>query len=399
LQSIWGERFYPDEVDFTMVRRIGLAISLFITLPLFLLATSCGGTSGPADPDSNGEEEEMICGGDPCNITWSDGPEFPRGIDHHTTAILEDGEDEWLVVTGGHKTENAQIQELYTEVTAAPISEDGSLGSWTSAASLNNPLSFHAQARHPDGGVIYLGGISEENGEPVAVGQVARLTFQDGTPSFSPGTSLGQAFRHATAHTLNGRIILIGGIGSSGPQATVKVSPLEETSSFDEDAFNGDWSTAPSLPAPRTHHGSVIHNEHIYVFGGFNSATGALTDVLRSTHDESGALTGWEVVGQWEGARWTPTPVVYGDYLYLLGGGEGRQASATNAATITRVELTDDGIGEITAAEDGLPQSRSHVHQAPIHEESGTIYSVGGRVGDAFDSTDRVLVGTFDDSQ
>lgn len=353
-------------------------------MALFVLlwgGVACGGTDSQ---DSGGDGP---CAGGPCSITWSNGPQFPRPIENHTTAIFDDGEDQWLVVGAGQRTENGQRSQLHTEIVGARISDDGSLGDWVELFDLSAPLSGHSQVRHPEGGVIYLGGLTVFEDDLLSISQVTRFRLEEGDLSGQSGNLLDDTFFNATAHVLNGQVIVLGGNGSSGPQANVSTSPIVP------EGVNGAWRDGPSLPAPRTHHTSIVHDGRIYVFGGFNNVSDGITDVLRSTHDASGNLTGWEIVGQWDEARWSAPPFVHDGYIYLLGGKQGRGSAAKTVSTVTRVELTDDGIGAMSDPQQGLSHDRSHVSHAPFHQESGTVYSVGGRVGETSSSTSRVLIG------
>ncbi len=59
---------------------------------------------------------------------------------------------------------------------------------------------------------------------------------------------------------------------------------------------------------------------------------------------------------------------------------------------VLRASFDADGkLGSFEVISDPLPTARSHVHQTPVYD--GRIYSVGGRVGTSFTSTDQVVVG------
>ncbi len=372
-----------------------------IAVYLMGLGLGCGGDGNSPGPDVGtdtgthdaqhmGPDLSGTCDAEDCPIVWTETESFPTGVDHHTTGILDAGESKWLIVAGGHRTENQMVETRFSNVTGARIQPDGSLGEWREFGSFAGSLSFHGQVNDPDGGLIYMGGISAGDGGDITANLgVLAVSIEDGELQTTVGTEMERVFRHPTAHIVHDRIVVIGGFSATQTEVQAAVS----TSPMTDEGVNGAWSEAPDLPQPRALHTSVVHEGSIYVFGGFNQNTNRIADILRSTHANDGSLTGWEVVGQWEDARWTATAFVHGDHAYLLGGGTAFPGDPFIHDTITRVELTEDGIGTIEDIEEELPTARSHVHQAPML--NGRVYSVGGQTGRGSrrDSIPSVFVG------
>lgn len=146
------------------------------------------------------------------------------------------------------------------------------------------------------------------------------------------------------------------------------------------------WAMGPALPQATDHHVSFIvegdQADYLFVAGGFNG-TDVVPAVWRTTIDQG-------QVGGWEARPSLPTPMsgqglaVVGDRLVLTGGrrmGFALQPT-TNIATISvGGELTDWVVGP------PMSQSRFH-HSTEVHD--GTIYAIGGLVGDGTSNTDNV---------
>ncbi len=327
------------------------------------------------------------CESEPCTLVWTAGPEMETPLDHHTTAVIMGATSPWLTVVGGVRTEDANIVDMYETISIARIALDGSLGDWGVAARLSMPISFHAQAMLADGRVVLLGGVSQDATGPFALPNVTFLRVDaDGALDLSAGAPLPGAFRHATAEVIGDRLFLIGGLGTSGPQDRVVSATVAPG------GVNAAWEDEAPLPRARTHHASVAHAGRIYVFGGYDPDQVASPEILRSTHDAAGRITGWETVGTWERPRWTSSAFVHDGWVYLLGGGVFLGGGAAeNLDSVIRAELTEAGIGPFEEVDAPLPVGRSHVHQAPMH--GGFVYSVGGRTGASFTSTGAVQIG------
>ncbi len=341
-----------------------------------------GSADGGGEVDAGVPFEPPTCASAGCEIAWTTGPELPAPVDHHVTFLLGD----YLYVLGGLRTENARIQEQYRTVYEARVLPGGGLGPWETFGDLTGTISFHALAVGPDR-VYSIGGIGlDDAGELFALSNVLILDPALGGLELRAGQGTGAAFRHATAEIVGEQLVVIGGMGTGQAQDRVFVSPIAE------DGMNGAWTDAAPLPEPRTHHSSAVHDGRIYVVGGHGAGMVARDDVLRSVHDDTGALTGWEVVGQVE-QSWTQASFVRGDHLYLVGGGLGGAGEEENTGRVRRAEIGEDGLGPWEDVADPLPEGRSHVHQAPTRDS--WIYYVGGRAGTSFSSTAATSIGRF----
>jgi hypothetical protein len=153
----------------------------------------------------------------------------------------------------------------------------------------------------------------------------------------------------------------------------------------------GRWLDGPSLPVPRSHHAAVVKDGVIWIFGGFTTGQEPLADILRATRDDAGALAGWEVAGSLELPPWTHAASLYGDGVFLVGGGEGGPGHEHYVDRVRYAAWRDGVLGPFGDVVEPLPRARSHVHQTPIHQ--GHLYSVGGRTMASGSSMARVYVG------
>ena len=149
----------------------------------------------------------------------------------------------------------------------------------------------------------------------------------------------------------------------------------------------------PALPQARSHHTAVVHGGRMFLIGGFTTGQSPLAPIHRSVHDASGALTGWVVAGDMPSSPWTAGASVWGESLFVVGGGEGGSGVETYVDRVRQARFLSDntisGFADVTP----LPAARSHVHQTPIYQ--GKVYSVGGRLMPSGNSMNRVFVGTF----
>ncbi len=331
------------------------------------------------------------CEGDGrCLIDWAEAAAYPERIDHHTTFVHEGPAGAYLHVQGGVRATRSAMEAMYRELRRARISEDGTLGEWELLGALDGSLSFHGIARAGDRTYLVAGLTTSAQGQPAVNGTTYVLDYdEEGRPSVRTGAAVSGAFLHPGVAAVHGRLYVLGGSGTThDPKAAVLVSTLGE------DGLNGAWRAGPALPSPRSHHAVVVHDDRMYLVGGFTTGQAPLEEVLRSVHDENGVLTGWETVGSIEDSPWTHAAFVHGGWLYVVGGGEGGPGQEKYVARTRRARLLEDGtLGTFEQVEGLLPVARAHVHQTPVH--NGRLYSVGGRLSPALTTMDRVFIGTF----
>lgn len=346
--------------------------------------------AAPDMPPADMAPDMAPCGPACATLTWREAPPLPRVSDHHTTFIAADDTAAALFVVGGIESDTqGGAAAVSDRIDRAPIGPDGLTGAFTDDRRLPAPLAFHAQARD-DRHVWLAGGITRALGAPTASRTVYHLTLGPGATleGITDCGALPAATIHPTAELLDGRLHVIGG-STDAPLDTVWVAAIEP------DGCPGPFAAAPPLPETRSHHASAVIDGRIHLFGGFGPNQTPRRTILRSTHDATGALTGWEPAGELDPAPWTAAALVLDDTVWLLGGGEGSGVTARFVDKVRRAVITDGTIGPFEAVTDPLPLGRSHVHQTPAH--AGHVYSVGGRVftGAGFDlgSIDRVFVG------
>lgn len=350
------------------------------------------GPDATADAASDAAPDAMPgCAPDCPVIAWREGPALTRVSDHHTTAVLGDAQGASLYVIGGIET-NAQgsIADITDEVQRSRLDADGQPTPFTLHGRLPFAMAFHGQAIGPrfihlTAGVrMGLGGVT---------GSAAVVALPHG-----PGEILGEAMLcdealpqgvvHPTAERLGDALYVIGG---------TRQNPVDEVllAEIGPDGCPLPFAPSAPLPAPRSHHASAVVDGRIVILGGFGPGQAPRTDILASTHGPDGVVDGWEVVGTLDPAPWTASAIVDGDWLWLIGGGEGSGFGASFVGTVRRAPLIDGLPGPFEAVAAPLPLARSHVHQTPLYD--GRIYSVGGRVfledGFSMTSTDRTFVG------
>jgi hypothetical protein len=419
-----------------MSRRAACYLSL-------ILCVACGGSSPVAPPDGgavdpadagvaivDGSIEGAIDGDidgfpidtpceDPCAIRWRELAPLDQPIDHHSTFILERDDGAYLYVLGGIRADpfSGGVASWSPRLMSAHIEEDGTLGPWHSQ-DFGMGIAFHAQAQYvdPDGRdtVLWIGGMwIDGSTTPPAIGTNPYTVFGKWRAGSGPGTEsifLGEdaddlgrtvgeletVVAHGTAalRSIAGDrdLFLVGGTDGETASADTRRYDLETDT----------WVLDAPLPTPRTHHAMVLDDDRLIVLGGFsgtNAAPDPVSTILRSVHDETGAITGWDEIGTLDDPPWTASSFVHDGHLYLVGGGRGggHHGDSGFLDRVRRAPIEEGGtIGAFTDVS-RLPLARGHVHQTPVHR--GYVYSVGGRfdAGGRPDATPRVFVGTFED--
>jgi hypothetical protein len=349
----------------------------------------------PAPPDAGMADPCLRNDAGRCAaVTWtSTTGTYPVAVDHHTTYVTEGQGRAYLNVAGGILTDvQGSAEEVYDGVRRAEILAGGSVGAWEDTTTLPFPLAFHAIAQH-ERHVYFLAGVTSDAQGPAASVAVLWADIDDtGTiTEWKRGPALPREVRlHASAQVVNGRLYLVGGAGSQDVVDKVNFTVLDPVTGAPT-----TWIDGPALPAPRSHHATVLFGGQIYVLAGFDESQRAAPAIWRSSTGEDGAISAWEQVGEMAQAPWTASSFVHRNYVFIVGGGTG---SGFAARFIDRVRmapfLPDFTVGEFEDVDEKLPIARSHVHQTPIHD--GRVYSVGGReLNPELTSINNVFIGSL----
>jgi serine/threonine protein kinase/N-acetylneuraminic acid mutarotase len=207
----------------------------------------------------------------------------------------------------------------------------------------------YAAATAVDGKLMVIGGIG------VKESSTTTKIYDPGTGSWTTGPGLPAALHHASAVTYRGDAVVIGGF-----------IPGEELTSQQSDRVyalrGGSWEQLPSLNHPRAAAAAAVVGDKIVVVGGQ-----ADSKLVRETEVFDGK--------RWTDAAEMPTPREHlaaasdGRYVYAVGG---RELSADkNVPALERYDPADDSWTEL----DGMPQPAGGVSAAYA---GGRVVAIGG---------------------
>lgn len=363
-----------------------------------LVACGGGNSSGDASNADGVSADAAVSDAPSCMMTtpwqqgtWVSSANAPRKSDHHSTWIFEVNNTATLYMAGGIRQGAGEMLEaVYNQVSRAEIQADGTLGPWQEDTPLPVPTGFHNIT--VVGSRVYIAGGLTSGAMPGSIAQSAHVFIgergMDGMLRWSEGPAIPRVALHPTLSALRGQLVLVGGTNGQSAQRSV------HTAKINADGTLGMWSAQMVLPSARSHHIAFVHNDQLYIAGGFhgmpvgNNITPE-ADILRAVQDADGAITGWDNVGTMDPVRYASSGFYRDRWFYVVGGLDDSGA----LDTVARAPLNCDGtVGTFEEVPMPLPVARGHVHQTPTF--NGRVYSVAGREN-AGTSFERVFVGTF----
>lgn len=178
------------------------------------------------------------------------------------------------------------------------------------------------------------------------------------------------------------RLYLIGGQtleehGANGSSFLRSVA----SASFQPDGSLGPWTELKPLPTPLGYASVVIHQDALYVIGGFKDnnpgTSGVLSDILRASFQPDGSLSDWTPVmalGQPQGVARAGAAVV-GSNLFVVGG---LSSGGSAMDSIVRYPIQQDGTLSLPVTEGRLTGARNRY--ALVADDLG-LYAIGGYRG------------------
>jgi serine/threonine protein kinase/N-acetylneuraminic acid mutarotase len=207
----------------------------------------------------------------------------------------------------------------------------------------------YAAATAVDGKVMVIGGIG------VRESSTTTKIYDPGSGSWTTEAGLPAPLHHASAVTYEGEAVVIGGF-----------IPGDELTSEQSDRVyalrGGSWEELPSLNHPRAAAAAAVVGDKIVVVGG--QADGKLVRQTEVFDGES-----WTDVAEMPTPREHLAAASDGRYLYAVGG---RELSADkNSTAIERYDPADDSWTEL----DGMPQAAGGLSAAYA---GGRVIAIGG---------------------
>jgi hypothetical protein len=240
--------------------------------------------------------------------TWSASGSMAVHRGYHTATVLTDGR---VLVVGGSQTYFAlATAELY----------DPRTGTWSSAGSLPTPSWGHTATLLPDGRVLVVGG-STSDGYHLGSTSSAEL-YDPQTNSWSAAASMGTPRSFHTATLLpDGRVLVVGGV-----EASNEVSGKVLASAELYNPATNAWSPAPPLSGARAKHDAILLAKgQVLVLGGTPSvrAYSGESNSLRTAELYDPTTQTWSQVASMQYARILPIGLLLPDGRVLVVGDQG----------------------------------------------------------------------------
>ncbi len=248
----------------------------------------------------------------------------------------------------------------------------GSVGSWSTSTSFTSVLS----ARSHYGGTQY-------NGYTYVIGGFDNIAQSDsayapinsnGTiGSWTATTSLPEVRTAMTAIAHNGYMYVLGGTDGSGTFYTsVRYAPINSNGSL------GSWSSANSFTGDRGAAAAVIYGNYIYIIGGeYNWYESIRDDIQYAAIKSDGSLGSWSTTTALPSGRSNMGTFTYNGYLYVIGG---NNTSGTIFNQVLRAPIKSDGTLGSWITEGNLPVQNSPGLNS-VTFGNGYVYLVGGYTG------------------
>ncbi|MBS2021521.1 MAG: cadherin-like domain-containing protein [Deltaproteobacteria bacterium] len=261
----------------------------------------------------------------------------------------------FLYVIGGSPAANNSsvlVTHLKADGTLEAIS--GSASVWT--ALTNTPNSHDAHSCVVAQGVLYV-----ISGTTTAVdaayvlsdGRLAAWTSRQALPAK-------RLWFHAVYDS--GFIYVVGGSDTSNPQTTVYRGAIDSLL----DTLT--WTTVTSLPVARQAAGAAVINHNLYVLGGNSNASvgSGLATVLTAPIYSNGSLGAWTATGSLPGTRAAAGTAVWNDRIYSVGG-------STDANTFPTTNYNNVAVSAALRRND-LSGYTSTTLPAPVRDHASTVY-------------------------
>lgn len=278
-------------------------------------------------------------------------------------------------IGGGGNSNMAPSAAIYY----TKLNSDGSVNAWTSS-SVSLPTATRLHTSVVANGFVYVIGGDDDNSSPFSTVYYSKLNADGSLGAWSTAASLPSAVTQATSVVANGYVYVMGGCtdGAAHNSCTPAVSTVYY-SKLNADGSVGAWQTSSNaLPAAVLGATSVTANGYVYVMGG-SSGSATVSTVYYAQLNTDGSVGTWSTnANALTAARTASSSIVANGYIYVIGGstsiGMGNATSAVYYAALN----ADGSTGTWSTNTNTLPANRENITSVVVN---GYVYVIGGRRG------------------
>ena len=292
---------------------------------------------------------------------WTTGTSLPGTLGASQAVVTKNR----VYLMSGHNG-SAYVSTVYT----APINADGTLGAWTTGTALPGALGA-SQAIVTKNRVCLLGGWT--GSAYVSTVYTAPINADGTLGAWTTGTSLPGALGASQAIVTKNRVYLLGGYNTPSYVATVYTAPINA------DGTLGAWTTGTSLPGVLGASQAVVTKNRVYLLGGNNGSSWVST-VYTAPINADGTLGAWTTGTSLPGVLGYSQAVVTQNRVYMLGGRDGSNVTATVYTAPINADGTLGAWSTGTSLPGALGSSQAVVTKNRVYLMGGsgvsTVYTV-----------------------
>jgi N-acetylneuraminic acid mutarotase len=324
--------------------------------------------------------------------SWTTLPDFPNAVNRGAPLIINDK----IYIIGA-------LASSVSKIYYATYDSDGNIGSWTYVSDMPGNISYSAVVCN-NNYIFSIGGYNRSNNQSMNVSYRAPISSDGSIGSWTQISNSPVAAAAVQSVIAGNRVYFIGGINGSTylntvysatftsgitdytpyytDQPSVSIAPIKESAGVPWQSQNGfnpstqnditGWSSANSLVTGTNSAASLVTKNYMYILGGYDPTGKYLDTIQRASFDSNGALS-----SNWSNAGTLPVSMVGMGYLatkgryYLIGG----YGSSNVLSSIYSAPINADGTLGDFRTETSLPVTREYPVCFVIKDK---LYVVGG---------------------
>lgn len=260
--------------------------------------------------------------------TWTTTTPLPKEISLFTPVVILDR----LYLIGGNNGKSGVGAVTYTDIHYAPITTEGTLGNWVKH-SVSLPKNIHQAGVFVVRNRIYvLGGFSDQDGIQTAV-YTAPINSVGSIGAFSSAGNLPEPIDRVEVTVIKDYVYILGGsVGYFDGSDRVYRASINPT-----DGTIGTWTQVGTLPFNLSFYQHVVTKNRIYLFGGGNVSLGTngTNKVYSCPINADGTLGTWTTDADFPVGIVNHASFTTSSRLYCVGGVVAPDTTVTDKIYVT----------------------------------------------------------------